>query len=125
MIKKSAVYQEYLICQDENNSIKVLRQYDNVIASLRVIADEIGFDYDDKWNTRRFGATLVREYGENGIAQIGEYGVQVLPSGSIQSFKEYNNTIGALREIAELIGFEYDPKWNTRHFGSKLIDALS
>lgn len=59
MIKKSAVYQEYLITQDVSGSIKVLRKFDNVKASLRAIADAIGFDYDDNWNTRQFGSKLI------------------------------------------------------------------
>lgn len=125
MTKKSAVCGEYLISQDKSGSINVLRKYDNVIASLRAIADEIGFEYDSNWTTRQFGSKIIKEYGENGIAQVGEYGVQVLSSGSIESFKMYANTKGALREIAEQIGFDYDDSWNTRQFGLKLIDALS
>lgn len=125
MPKKSAVYGEYLISQDDSGSISVLREYDNVIASLRAIADEVGFAYDDAWTTRQFGNKLIKEYGDNGVAQFGEYGVQVLESGSIESFKLYDNTKGALREIAEAIGFDYDNNWNTRQFGSKLIDVLS
>ncbi|MDD6583042.1 MAG: leucine-rich repeat protein [Bacteroidales bacterium] len=38
--------------------------------------------------------------------------------------KACDNTKGALREISEKVGFEYDPKWNTQQFGSKLIDFL-
>lgn len=125
MLKKSATYGEYLILQDQSGSIKVLCQFDNVIASLRQIAKEVGFSYDDSWNTRHFGKKLVQEYGDGDIAQFGEYGVRILPSGSVQSFKIYNNTKGALREIAKEIGFEYDDKWNTQNFGSKLINALS
>lgn len=125
MIKKSAVYQEYLITQDVSGSISVLRKFDNVLGSLREIAHKVDFDYDPAWTTRQFGAKLIKEFGENGIAQIGEYGVQVLDSGSIESFKVYDNTIGALREIAQDAGFDYDDAWNTRTFGSKLIDALA
>lgn len=125
MPKKSATYGEYLIFQDQSGTIKVLRKFDNVIASLRAIANDVGFDYEDSWNTRSFGGKLVKEYGDNGVAQIGEYGVHILPSGSVQSFKIYSNTKGALREIAQEIGFDYDDNWNTRTFGSKLIDALS
>lgn len=40
---------------------------------------------------------------------------------SIVVFKEYDNTIEALRTIAGELGFEYDPKWTTRQFGSKLV----
>lgn len=125
MPKKSAVYGEYLISQDQSGAIQVLREFDNVKASLRAIADEVGFEYDEKWNTRQFGNNLVKEYGENGVAQVGENGVQVLSSGSIASFKLYDNTKGALREIAEKAGIDYDDSWTTRQFGSKLIDALS
>ena len=49
----------------------------------------------------------------------GEYMLGVLESGV------YDNVKGALREIAEKEGFEYDPEWNTRQFGSKLIDFLN
>lgn len=125
MSAKSAIYGEYLISQDKSGSISVLREYDNVKDSLRAIAKEVGFAYDDAWTTRQFGSKLVKEYGENGVAQFGEYGVRVLDSGSIESFKLYDNTKGALREIAEKIGFDYDENWNTRQFGSKLITALS
>lgn len=57
-------------------------------------------------------------------ATTGEYIINQLESGSIEVFREYDNVIGALREISEKEGFEYDPKWNTRTFGSKLIEFL-
>lgn len=55
----------------------------------------------------------------------GEYMLSVLESGSIEVYHVYDNVKGALREIAEKEGFEYDPEWNTRQFGSKLIDFLN
>ena len=55
----------------------------------------------------------------------GEYVVSVLDSGSIEIYRIYDNVKGALREIAEKEGFEYDPAWNTRQFGSKLVDFLT
>lgn len=55
----------------------------------------------------------------------GEYMLGVLESGSIEVYRVYDNVKGALREIAEKEGFEYDPEWNTRQFGSKLIDFLN
>ena len=45
--------------------------------------------------------------------------------GSIQVYRDYDNVKEALREISEKIGFEYDPAWTTRQFGSKLIDELN
>lgn len=38
----------------------------------------------------------------------GEYIITVEDSGSITVHRVYDNTIGALREIAEKVGFEYD-----------------
>ena len=55
----------------------------------------------------------------------GEYMLGVLESGSIEVYRVYDNVKGALREIAEKEGFEYDSEWNTRQFGSKLIDFLN
>ena len=55
----------------------------------------------------------------------GEYMLGVLDNGSIEVYRVYDNVKGALREIAEKEGFEYDLEWNTRQFGSKLIDFLN
>ena len=38
----------------------------------------------------------------------GEYILSVLDSGSIEVYRIYDNVKGALREIAEKEGFEYD-----------------
>ena len=37
---------------------------------------------------------------------------------------ECNNTKAAMREIAALIGLEYDVAWTTRQFGAKLMKAI-
>ena len=55
----------------------------------------------------------------------GEYVLSVLDNGSIEVYRIYDNVKGALREIAEKEGFEYDSNWTTRQFGSKLIDFLN
>ena len=55
----------------------------------------------------------------------GEYILSVLESGSIEVYRVYDNVKGALREVAEKEGFEYDANWTTRQFGSKLIDFLA
>lgn len=54
----------------------------------------------------------------------GEYILFVLESGSIEVYRVYDNVKGALREVAEKEGFEYDANWTTRQFGSELIDFL-
>ncbi|MBO5272437.1 MAG: hypothetical protein J6B30_06445 [Muribaculaceae bacterium] len=58
-------------------------------------------------------------------AIAGEYIVSVKDDGGIEVYRIYDNVKGALREIAEKEGFEYDEKWTTRQFGSKIIDFLN
>ena len=50
----------------------------------------------------------------------GEYMVGVLDSGSVVTYRIYNNVKGALREVSESKGFEYDANWTTRQFGNKI-----
>lgn len=57
-----------------------------------------------------------------------EWTIYALESGAIVVHKdeeEVDNTKSALRYIAEYIGFSYDTNWNTRQFGSKLIDFMN
>ena len=58
------------------------------------------------------------------VATTEEYIVVRYEDDSIGVYNRYGNTKGALREIAEVQGFEYDPTWTTRQFGKKLIDAV-
>ena len=51
--------------------------------------------------------------------------LSVQESGSIEVYRVYDNVKGALREVAEKEGFEYDPDWTTRQLGSKLIDFIN
>lgn len=50
----------------------------------------------------------------------GEYIIQKEDSGSIVVYRIYDNTKGALREVAEEKNFQYDPNWTTRQFGNKV-----
>lgn len=124
-IKKSAIYNEYIIQVKENGGIEVFRIFDNVKSSLREAAEKSGFNYDPAWNTRQFGHKLVSEFGENKMATIGEYVIIEKIDGGIETYRTYDNTKGALREISEKSGFEFDPEWNTRQLGSKLIDYIN
>ena len=57
-----------------------------------------------------------------------EYVVEADEKGSISVTKNgevCDNAKGALREIAQQAGFEVDPNWTSRQFGSKLIKFLS
>ena len=125
MAKKSAISGVYVIRVEDSGSIVVYRNFDNVKASLREVAELKNFEYDTNWNTRQFGKKLCTEFGDGSSAEIGEYYINVKEDGGIKTFKLYDNTKGALREIAEQIGFEYDPDWTTRQFGNKLIDSLN
>lgn len=129
---KTAQSGEYVITRNEDGAIKVAKTYDNVKGALREISKQIGFEYDENWNTQQFGKNLIKSItGEHvgtddeASAESGEYVICKASTGSIQVYKNYDNVKGALREIAESIGFEYNPDWNTRQFGSKLIDEIN
>lgn len=124
MAKKSAISGEYIVTVEDSGSIRVLKIYDNVKSSLRECAEAKNFEYDTAWNTRQFGSKLIKEFGEGNEATIGEYTIVKRDSGSIETYRTYDNTKGALREIAENISFTFDPEWNTRQFGSKLVDFI-
>ena len=125
MAKKSAISGEYIITVEDSGSVKVCKIFNNVKGSLRECAETVGFDYDPNWTTQQFGSKLIKEYGDGKIAEIGEYTITKRDSGSIESYRVYDNTKGALREIAGSIGFEFDPEWTTRQFGSKLVDEIN
>ena len=60
----------------------------------------------------------------------GEYILSVLNNGSIEVCRssdnvKIDNVKEALRQIAKQEGFEYDPNWNTRQFGNKLLNFLN
>lgn len=125
MAKKSAISGEYIITIEDSGSVRVCKIYDNVIASLREIAAANNFIIDPKWNTRETGRRICKEFGDGQMAEVGEYVVTRRSNDSIETYRTYDNTKGALREISEAVGFEADPKWNTRQFGSKLVDFIN
>lgn len=125
MAKKSAISGEYIITVEDSGTVRVCKIYDNVKGALRECAESKAFEYDTNWTTRQFGAKLVKEFGEGSMAEIGEYTVVKRDSGTIEAYRTYANTAGALREIAQEIGFESDPSWNTRQFGSKIVDFIN
>lgn len=124
-IKKGAISGEYLIEIHENNSVAVFRVYENTKGALREVAEEKNFEFDPNWNTRQFGAKICKEFGDGKQATVGCYNILVRDNGSIEVYRTYENTKGALREVAEKIGFEYDPNWTTQQLGSKLVDFIN
>ena len=125
MAKKSAISGEYIITQEDNNTIRVCQIFDNVKGSLREASKSVGFEFDPKWTTHQFGNKLVKEYGDGKTASVGEYTIIKRDSGSIESYRVHGNTIAALRKIATEAGLDANPKWNTRTFGSVLIDFVN
>lgn len=125
MAKKSAISGEYIITVEDSGSIRVCRIYDNVIGSLREICQKEGMEINPKWNTQQLGREVIKRFGEGTMAEVGEYVVTRRPSGSIETYRTYSNTMGALREIAAKIGFEILPKWNTQDAGRKLVDFIN
>lgn len=125
MAKKSAISGEYIITQEDNNTIRVCQIFDNVKGSLREAAKAVDFEYDPKWNTQQFGSKIVKEFGDGRTATVGEYTITKRDSGSIESYRVHGNTKAALRKIAEEAGLTPNPKWNTRTFGSVLIDYVN
>lgn len=125
MAKKSAIFGEYVINVEDDGSIRVFRIYDNVKGSLREIAEEKNFAYDNGWTTQQFGVKIIKEFGDGKTATIGNYVVSKDDKNHIDTYRTYDNTKAALREISEKSGFEYDSKWNTRHFGSELVDFIN
>ncbi|WP_439328434.1 hypothetical protein [Lonepinella sp. BR2357] len=132
MVKKNATLNQYLIEQEDSGKINVLSQYEDgtVKASLREIAEAIGFEFDSAWTTQQFGRRLA-DFVENAneiIAKEAVYRVQILENNKVNTFKyktDYS-TKEALRELAKLVdGFAVDEKWNTQQLGSKLIDVIN
>lgn len=129
---KNARFGEYMISCSAEGVIKVAKDFNNDKAALREIAEQIGFDFDTNWNTQQFGKKLIEHIigehvstNDEASAECGEYVIFKAATGSIQVFKDYDNVKGALREIAEQMGFEYDTAWTTRQFGNKLIKHLN
>ncbi len=125
MAKKSAISGEYIITQEDNGSIRVCQIFDNVIGSLRAAAAAVKFAYDKNWNTQQFGNKLVKEFGDGVTANIDEYTIVRRGNGSIESYRVHGNTIKVLREIGENAGYPYQDGWNTRQYGSRLIDHVN
>ena len=65
MAKKSAICGEYVITEEDSGAITVYRQYENTKGALSEIAEQVDFEYDEKWNTRQFGSKLINFINEN------------------------------------------------------------
>lgn len=125
MAKKSAISGEYIITVEDSGAVRVCQIYDNVKASLRDCAKEVGFNYDPDWNTQQFGKKMVDQYGDGKIAEIGEYTITRTDSGHIDSYRVFGNTIKILRQLGEELNFPKKDTWFARMYGSKMVDFIN
>ena len=127
MAIKSAISGEYIITQEDNGAIRICQIFDNIEESLQEAAKFTKLKIDPIWDTLRLGKELVSLYGEGDgrRANIGEYTILSEKDGEIETYRVHGNTLKALNKIAKEISFNPNPKWNTRIFGSKLIDFVN
>ena len=62
MAKKSAVYKDYTINREDNDSITVYKNDElcsNSMEAMKEIAKQCGFTIDENWNTRQIGNKLI------------------------------------------------------------------
>lgn len=123
--KKCAISGEYVITVETEGSIEVSRIYDNVLGSLLEIAEAKGIEFDHDWTTRQFGKKIVDNLGDGESAEVGDLTVARDADGAIWVLRVCDNAKGALREVAQGVGFDYDPAWNTRQLGNKLVGFIN
>lgn len=61
-------------------------------------------------------------------AIVGKWRIDIAESGTIEVYENgtlCSNSKGALREIANHVGFKIQENWNTRQTGRKLVDAIN
>ena len=61
-------------------------------------------------------------------AIVGDFSVEIMTDNKVVVKKggaACDNTKAALREIAEKVGFAFDPKWNTQQLGNKLANFIN
>ena len=59
MTKSSAIFENYEIIREENNSITICIKGGKTKEILREISKAAKFNYDESWNTQQFGAKLI------------------------------------------------------------------
>lgn len=67
---------------------------------------------------------LIQKYGEDNVAEIGEYTISRDTSGHIDTYQAYGNTKRILLHIASELGMPIKDRWNTRILGNKVIDFI-
>lgn len=138
MAKKSAVFKDtntnretLTLTQNADNSISL--EVNNIKGVLRLIANQLNFNYDAEWTTQQFGRELIKQISGDESAKRAEFKDKDDTNAKITLIRnddssielEVNNDKGLMRLIAKALNFAYDESWNTQTLGSKLIDAIN
>lgn len=123
--KRHATWGAYDIAVEADGSIKVRKAEENADDALRKIAEAKGIDVPPEWDARRLGKKIVDDLGDGESADVGELTVVWDAEGAIRVLRVCDNAKGALREVAQGAGFDYDPNWNTRQLGNKLVGFIN
>ncbi len=119
---KSTTIGEYIIEIADKGTVKVYRIPKVAKTALKDCADKAGVSYTDTATTQSLGKKILTNCCDGEASgTIGEYHLERRDDGHIDVYQEYSNTKGALREISELIGFEYDKEWGTQQFGANIV----
>ncbi|MDD7134123.1 MAG: WG repeat-containing protein [Bacteroidales bacterium] len=122
--KKSVIVGDYVLEVKQSGHVDVVRIPRNAKGTMTVIAKDLGFKVEEKWNTQDLGRHLIKEFGDGATAVFGDITINKLKNGKIEIVEIPHNTKEALRDISQQIGFKYDPSWITQTFGKKLLDYL-
>ncbi len=127
-MKKQASFKEYTVTIADSGSVEVYKAFKNALEGLKEVAESINLSYPPSWFAQKLGTLILKELNggdtEATSAITGNYIISREPNNSLKVSKLYGNTVAALRELSEIVGFEEDEKWNTRTFGNKVIDAI-
>jgi len=125
MAKQSVIAGEYVLQIEDNGHVNVVRVPRNAKATMIKISEKKGFKYDPKWNTQYFGYALCKEFGDKWSVKFDDITITRQKDNKIEIFQECRPVKGALKEICEKMGFEYDYEWNTQYFGYRVVKYLS
>lgn len=124
MAKQSVKAGEYILQIEDNGHVNVVRIPKNAKAAMIKIAEEKGLQYDPKWNTQYFGYALCKEYGDKWTATFDDITITRQKNNKIEIVQECKPVKGALKDICDKMGFEYDPTWSTQYFGYRVAKYL-
>lgn len=125
-MKSYKIFTNHIIIINDNDSVTVYKKMSNAKEGFRKLCDAQSLVYDNAWTTRQFGAkvsaAIEEQKTDNYYLEVVGYCFGVDEKGSYSIFESTPSAKSALREIADEIGFEYEEGWNTRSFGSKIVN---